>query len=261
MTNCNVAVPPHPLDPRYVDSPTSPTRHQHPSDFDRMRNDSPFSHTHEKWPRHAATDCYWSLSTLKPHFPSSVLPDVLSAHPEHRRPATASSMTSATTVRPLPCVVHIFLQLFFLPVFMVNWPVSDDVAELVADTILPSFLSTFVFPRLPCPPPPPQMTRYDTTHGGSRYWLIFSRLPAIMHTRFSLPRTPIFWPDPSAYLPFSSSDVSHIYFCPLFSWVPILPTLLCQRSPHSHTLEAAIQTRVSLSECVKLRSLNDKVRN
>jgi hypothetical protein len=152
-----------------------------------MRNDSPFSHTHEKWPRHAATDCYWSLSTLKPHFPSSVLPDVLSAHPEHRRPATASSMTSATTVRPLPCVVHIFLQLFFLPVFMVNWPVSDDVAELVADTILPSFLSTFVFPRLPCPPPPPQMTRYDTTHGGSRYWLIFSRLPAIMHTRFSLP--------------------------------------------------------------------------
>jgi hypothetical protein len=41
---------------------------------------------------------------------------------------------------------------------MVNWPVSDDVAELVADSILSSL---FVFPRLPYPPQT-QMIRYDT---------------------------------------------------------------------------------------------------
>lgn len=72
----------------------------------------------------------------------------------------------ATTVRPLPCVVHLFLRLsFFLPVFMVNCPVSDDVAELVADIILSSLPS--YFPDFPAHLPP-QMTRYVTTHGGSR---------------------------------------------------------------------------------------------
>jgi hypothetical protein len=39
---------------------------------------------------------------------------------------------------------------------MVNWPVSDDVAELVADTIHPSLFYLLIFPDFPAHLPHPK---------------------------------------------------------------------------------------------------------
>lgn len=76
-------------------------------------------------------------------------------------PGTASSTTFATTVRPPPCVVRPFLgPSFSFPVFMVKWPVTDDVAELVADSI---FSSLRISPTsLPTFPHTNDTLRYDT---------------------------------------------------------------------------------------------------
>jgi hypothetical protein len=159
MTNCNVAGPSHPLDLRYFDSPT---RHQHPSDFDRMRNDSPFSHTHENRPRNAATDCYWSLFALKPHFPSSVLPDVLSAHPEHRRPATASSTTFPHDCTTTAVRCSYVSPTFFYPYLWLIGPFRMTWLNLLRTLFFLLFYLRISPTSLPTSPTPNDTLRYET---------------------------------------------------------------------------------------------------
>ena len=147
MMNCNVAGLPHLLD-RYV---VSHIHRRHPFGFNHPIN----RHILENGPRDAATECYWSLSPEYLFFFPP--PDVLSGHSRTSALGTASSTTLPRLYDHRPCAVPLFLRPFFTPVFMVNWPVPDDVAELVADTIILFLLfSIFLFPRLPCPPPPPK---------------------------------------------------------------------------------------------------------
>ena len=141
MMNCNVAGLPHPPDLRYV---VSPIHRQHHFGFD-------YKHPHPIYRKWAACCGHGLLLVslpLNPIFPFP--PDVVSAHPMHRRPAQhLQRLCHDCTTTAVRC--SSVFPTSFLPVFMVNWPVSDDVAELVADNYSFSSLPTY-FPDLPAHP-------------------------------------------------------------------------------------------------------------
>ena len=145
---------------------------------------------------------------------------------------------TTTAVRCL----HVSPTYFFYPYLWLIGPSRMTWQNLLRTL---HFFSTFLFSRLPCPPPTPQMTRYDTTiHGGSRYWLPLFHLHTIMHTRFSS-RTPIFWPDSSAYLPFLIFRCIAYIFSIFFSGSCLTHTVSrgVPSSSWPYIVEAAIQTR------------------
>lgn len=211
MMNCNAAGPLHPLDPLCV---VSPTHRQHPFYFDHMH------HSHKKMGRVMRPRIATSPSSPLLFFP----PDVLSANPEHQRPAQLPQRLchDCMTSQVSPTFI-------FSPYLWLNGPLRMTWLNLLRTrTILSSLPSYFPDISTHLPPSPKS---YVTLRHSAALGNGFS--PPRLYTHQILP-TPIFWLGLPAYLSFSSSDVSHIFLSP--SWVPILHTVLDAASPRFHDL-------------------------